>query len=130
MVYARIDGPLTAETMWTAIGAGRTFATTGPMLTLTANTETVGETISIGSEHAQTVLIRTTVRSSEQLESLQIIQDGRIVASRNLQAESSERIVEATLEFTLVPKRSGWLASRALFRAPDGLLRQAHTSPI
>ena len=30
----------------------------------------------------------------------------------------------------LSPQRSGWIASRVLYRAPDGLLRQAHTSPI
>jgi hypothetical protein len=129
-VYARIDGPLTAETMWTAIHAGRTFATTGPMLTLTANDETVGDTISIRSDQSQTVLIKTTVRSNEQLESLQIIHDGRIVASRKLLAESADPIVEANLEFTLAPNRSGWIASRVLFRAPDSLLRQAHTSPV
>ena len=28
------------------------------------------------------------------------------------------------------PTRSGWIASRAFYRAPDGLLRQAHTSPV
>ncbi len=42
----------------------------------------------------------------------------------------SDSVVEAELEFTVTPKRSGWIASRALYRAPDGLLRQAHTSPI
>ena len=38
--------------------------------------------------------------------------------------------MESELTLTVSPKRSGWVAARALFRAPDGFLRQAHTSPI
>ena len=34
------------------------------------------------------------------------------------------------MEYEFTPHRSGWIASRVLYRAPDGLLRQAHTSPI
>jgi hypothetical protein len=129
-VYAKIDGPLTADKMWTAIKAGRTFATSGPMLTLTANEKTPGDTIAINSQQPEAVSITTTVQSIEELESLEIIHDGRVVASKQLLAEVPAPTVDAELEFELTPKRSGWLASRALFRAPDGLLRQAHTSPI
>jgi len=82
------------------------------------------------SDQQQAVAIRTAVRSIQRLESLQIIHDGRIVASRDLLTESPDPIVKAQLEVTLTPKRSGWFASRALFRAPDDLLRQAHTSPV
>ena len=98
LVYARIDGALTAEKMWTAIRSGRTFATTGPMLTLTANDKTIGDTVAIKSNQSTTVSIQTTVRSREQLESLEIIHDGRVVAARNLQRESTEPDVESDLE--------------------------------
>lgn len=129
-VYAQIDGPLTVEKMWEAIHAGRTFATTGPMLTLTAKEQTVGGTITLTSEQEHDVAVRTSVRSIQRLESLQIIHDGRIVASRDLRREPPDPVVETDLDVTVTPKRSGWIASRALFRAPDGLLRQAHTSPV
>ena len=130
LVYARIDGALTAEKMWTAIRSGRTFATTGPMLTLTANDKTIGDTVSIRSSQSTTVSIQTTVRSREQLESLEIIHDGRVVAARNLQRESMQPDAEYDLKFTLSPNRSGWVASRAMYRTAHGLLRQAHTSPV
>ncbi|MCH2203454.1 MAG: CehA/McbA family metallohydrolase [Fuerstiella sp.] len=130
LVYAKIDGPLTAEKMWTAIRTGRTFATTGPMLTLNAGNKTVGDTISINSNQSAAVSIRTTVHSRERLESLQIIHNGHTVASRSLQNTDPEPVVETTLEFTLSAQHSGWVASRALYRTPGGLLRQAHTSPI
>jgi hypothetical protein len=53
-----------------------------------------------------------------------------VVASEDLSGESSDSVVKAELELSVTPDRSGWIVSRALFRAPDGLLRQAHTSPI
>ncbi|PHS15252.1 MAG: hypothetical protein COA78_05295 [Blastopirellula sp.] len=129
-VYAQVDGSLTAEKMWAAIKQGRTFATSGPMLSLTANFQSMGSTISLSSGQPQTVAIKTNVKSAEQLESLQIIHNGLIVASINLLKETPNPTVESELTFKLTPKRSGWIASRALYRAPDGLLRQAHTSPI
>ena len=129
-VYAKIDGELTADKMWTAIKAGRTFATSGPMLLFTANDKTAGDTIAINSDQPQTVAISAYVRSLENLESLELIHNGRVVASRRLLDELPDPIVEGGLVFKLMPRRSGWIATRALFRAPDGLLRQAHTSPI
>jgi hypothetical protein len=129
-VYAQIEGPLTADKMWASIRAGRTFATSGPMLTLTANGESVGGSIAIKSNQPQAISIHTTVQSIDKLESLQIVHNGQVVASRDLSDESSGSVVKAELELTVTPSRSGWIASRALFRAPDGLLRQAHTSPI
>jgi hypothetical protein len=129
-VYAQINGPLTADRMWAAIRAGRTFATSGPMLTITANDQTVGDTIAVKTNQSATVSIETAVRSSQQLESLEIIHDGRVVASRNLLRQSADPSAEATLTLELSPHRSGWVASRALYRTPHGLLRQAHSSPI
>jgi hypothetical protein len=129
-VYAQIEGPLTADKMWNSIRAGRSFATSGPMLTLTAGGESIGGSIEIKSSQPQAVLIHTTVQSIDKLESIQIVHNGQVVASRDLSVESTDAVVKAELKFTVTPNRSGWIASRALYRAPDGLLRQAHTSPI
>ncbi|MFB4293646.1 CehA/McbA family metallohydrolase [Nonomuraea sp. ATR24] len=46
-VYARVDGPLTAESYAEAILLGRTFATTGPWLELTVNGEGPGATLDV-----------------------------------------------------------------------------------
>jgi hypothetical protein len=129
-VYARIEGPLTAEKMWAAIKAGRTFATTGPIMTLNVNGEEIGATISIDSAATRPVKIRTMVRAIEDLESIEIVHNGHVVASRDLTKQTRDVMMEADLDFEVTPKRSGWIASRVLYRAPDGLLRQAHTSPI
>lgn len=129
-VYAMVDGDLTADKMWDAIGQGRTFATTGPMMTLTANGQPIGSTLTVASGTGASVAIQTRVRAIEQLESLEIIHDGQVVATQDLRSKPLDDFIESVLEFKVVPERSGWIASRVLYRAPDGLLRQAHTSPI
>jgi hypothetical protein len=129
-VYAKLDGNFTAENYWKAIKEGRSFVTSGPMLDLVANGKGMGATLSMSSKNRQRIQVHATVRSIDHLEALQIVRDGRVVAFRNLMKDKSDSILERELNFEIAPDRSGWIAARALFRAPDGLLRQAHTSPI
>ena len=129
-VYARIDGPLTAEKMWASIKAGRSFVTTGPMLTLDADGRGPGAKISRTSSDTDPIQLTATLRSIEALESLQLVHNGRVVATMSLLDQKPAPILRQTLTYELYPKRSGWIAARALYRAPDGLLRQAHTSPV
>ena len=129
-LYARIDGRLTSDKLWAAINDGRTFATSGPMLTLTVDDSSIGDTVAITSNQSEAITVQTTVKASEQLESLEIIHDGRVVAFQALTKVTPDPLVDSELTWTVSPKRSGWIAARALFRAPDGFLRQAHTSPI
>ncbi|MFK7818967.1 MAG: alpha/beta fold hydrolase, partial [Planctomycetaceae bacterium] len=58
------------------------------------------------------------------------VHNGVVVKNVALRKERGKPAVSNELQFEVVPKRSGWVAARALYRAPDGLLRQAHTSPI
>lgn len=127
--YAQIDGPLTAEKLWAAIRDGRTFATSGPMLSLTADGQPIGSTLSLTSGNDHSVAVRAVVESIDKLESLELVHNGAVVHSVNLTSQT-EMPIRAVAEFSLKPDRSGWVAARALFRAPDGLLRQAHTSPV
>lgn len=129
-VYAKIDGEFTAGNFWEALKAGRSFATSGPMLDLTADGESVGETILRTGEDKNSINIRALVRAIESLEALQVIHNGRILASFDLLDKDPGSMLFEELSIDLMPQRSGWIAGRALYRAPDGLLRQAHTSPI
>ncbi len=129
-VYARIEGSLTAEKMWASIKAGRSFATSGPMLTLDADGQGPGAMISRTSSDTYPIQLTATLRSIETLESLQLVHNGLVVASLSLLDQKPAPILRQTLTYELYPKRSGWIAARAFYRAPDGLLRQAHTSPV
>lgn len=130
--YARIDGEITAKKMWASIKAGRTFATSGPMLSLTANGQPIGSTVSVKSSDTKTIKVAAHVESMEKLEALQLVHNGTVVSSSNLLNTPGPGVdpLKFELKFDLKPKQSGWIAARAIYRAPDGLLRQAHTSPI
>ena len=129
-VYAKIDGEFTAGKMWDSIKAGRSFATTGPILTMQADGQGMGATISRTTSEIQPISITASVRSIDLLEALQIVHNGRVVASFDLRHQMPAPAIKQDLLHELRPKQSGWFAARALYKAPDGLLRQAHTSPI
>ncbi|MDA0349146.1 MAG: CehA/McbA family metallohydrolase [Verrucomicrobia bacterium] len=129
-VYAKIDGRMTAAKFWEALKSGRSFATSGPMLSLTADGQGLGTTVTRSSANTRSIKLLATVRSIESLESLQIVHNGLVVASLDLLGKNAAPVLIEELNSELLPQRSGWVIARAFFRAPDGLLRQAHTSPI
>ena len=129
-VYAHIDGPLTGARYWAAVKAGRSFATSGPMLNLTVNGQPPGETIHRAAGDASPVTVGARVRAIEPIEALQLVHDGRIVNQLDLTEFEPRPVIDRKVNWQVTPRRSGWLAARALLRAPDGRLRQAHTSPI
>lgn len=128
-VYAHLDQEFNSENFWKAVKAGRTFATTGPMLSLVADASEVGDTLQFDSRDNESSVV-ATVRSVENLESIEIIQNGQILASQDLRPRAANPVLEAELRASVTFETSGWIAARVLFRSPDGLLRQAHTSPI
>ena len=136
--YVLLDGNLTEENYWRAIRAGRTFATSGPILTMLVDGQDVGSTIELSSVQGSplTVSVTTRLRTIQPIEGLQLIQDGRVIETVDLRRETvglkraDSDPGDVTKEFEVPVHRSGFVAARALFRAPDGLLRQAHTSPV
>jgi hypothetical protein len=70
------------------------------------------------------------LRSAHAIEALEIVHDGVVVESRDLRGTFNDSPLDTMLRVELSVIHSGWMVARAFFRAPDGLLRQAHTSPI
>jgi len=129
-VYAQLQGPLTADKFWAALKAGRSFATNGPMLTMTADRHTLGSTLKRRSADPSPIRVDVRVRSIDRLEALQLVRNGFVVESIDLSKEQPAPVLDRSVTWTIPARRSGWIAARSLFRAPDGLLRQAHTSPL
>jgi hypothetical protein len=128
--YAKLDGPLTESNYLTAIRAGRTFATSGPILILTANGMDCGAKIRCSASDSKPILVKADLRSIEPIDSLELIYNGNILKTVNLKDRSFPPVLKESIVMELRPKRGGWIAARCVFRAPDGHLRQAHTSPI
>jgi hypothetical protein len=67
-VYARTDGPLSAESFARALRQGRTFATNGPWLELTVDGGEPGETLDLSPGERVTITARATGHGVERLE--------------------------------------------------------------
>jgi hypothetical protein len=128
--YAKLDGPLTEANYLKAIHAGRTFATSGPVLTLTADGLDCGAEIRYSTGPAKPVRIEARLRSIQPIDSIELVSNGKVIKSINLDDRPSSPVLEESIELAFEPRRSGWVAARAIYTAPDGRLRQAHTSPV
>jgi hypothetical protein len=133
--YAKLDGPLTEANYLKAIHAGRTFATSGPILILTADPSLsgagdCGSEIRYSSAASKPIKIEARLRSIQPIDSLELVASGKVIKSVSLKDRPSSPVLEESIELAFEPRRSGWVAARAIFTAPDGRLRQAHTSPV
>jgi len=132
--YARLGEEAFSHDAWCrAVRQGRTFLSGGPLLTFEVEGHGIGDTVSIPD--AGTVTVSATVESIFPVSTLEIVQDGRVVAS-TAEAGGSRR-----LELTADVRVDGdaWLAARC--GGPnhfDGLAHRdvwerrvfAHTSPV
>ena len=128
--YAKLDGPLTEASYLKAIASGRTFATSGPMLTLTAAGKDVGAEIRYSTQSRASIPVKALLRSIQPIDRLELIYNGRIIKGVDLKDQPASPTLRRSVTMDFAPTRSGWIAARALFVAPDGCLRQAHTSPV
>lgn len=113
-----------------ALKQGRSFSTNGPILELDADgRHGPGDRIEI--RPGQEVRLRARTRSRGELEVLQLIVNGQVVAER-----TGQGVRELTLQKALRFDRSSWVAVRAFERSdsveswrPAGLVF-AHSSPL
>ncbi len=126
--YALLDGqrPLDYEAWAEAVRAGRTFATTGPLIDITADGRRIGDTINL-SASGGTVEVQARAECAWPLGGIEIVHDGRVVAAERGGAGAKHLKAQANVRVG----RSGWLAARCtgLDGHPAGYLA-AHTSPI
>ncbi|MFO0690137.1 MAG: CehA/McbA family metallohydrolase [Myxococcota bacterium] len=134
-VYAKVDGPFSYDAWLEAIRAGRTFVSTAPLLEFTVEGALPGTTLDLA--RGAKVLVRAVSRSRVPIERLELVRDGRVVATvRNPQKE-----VEVVLDRAIRFDESGWIAVRAYspellpYQAfPlvgfDGIPVMAHSSPV
>jgi hypothetical protein len=128
--YVKLTGPLTEANFLNAVRQGRTFATSGPMLFITANGKTCGNTIDCSTEKNDSVLIKVELKSINLIDVLELIHNGKVIKKISLEKKNPDPVLLENFSFKLKPLRSGWITARALFRKDNKYLRQAHTSPI
>lgn len=112
-----------------AIRHGRTFATNGPLLELTLDGKEAGDEVHLPSGRHE-VTARGLLQSMVPIEHLEIVGNGRVVATL---AVSGER-TSANFDETLIIEKSGWYTLRAWSELPRHPVLDAYpfatTSPI
>ncbi|MGO8816325.1 MAG: CehA/McbA family metallohydrolase [Terriglobia bacterium] len=112
-----------------AIRSGNTFMTSGPLLFFHVDGHASGEAITLGAGGA-TVEVRAEARCFVPIHRLEIVLNGRVVASR----DEREGAREMTLTEKVQIDGPGWLAARCFSRTglttAWGFKVLAHTSPV
>jgi len=129
--YARLQpGEEFSYASWIdAVRAGRTYVSSGPLLSFSVNGEDPGARIELEIP-GEPVRIRAEARSLDPFECLQVLANGKVIASAEPSGAPSSAVIDAELPFS----ESVWLAARCWGKeqAAGGLGRRllAHTSPV
>lgn len=129
-VFARIDPPLTAESFATALRAGRTFVTDGPLLELIVEGEQPGDELEYPSA-MRTLRHRMRYRSVVPLDHVQLVMNGKVVEEL---IDDGKQSCGGWRSGSFEATESGWILMRAWYdRAVHPVLDlypYATTSPI
>jgi len=102
--YVKIDGEFTYEKWIDGIRRGRTFTTSGPLLSLTVNNRNVGDVLTTTA--TETLQIQVTAKSRFPLGRVQIVSNG--VVLREIETQDKE----ADLTITIPAGESRWIVAR------------------
>ena len=107
-VYVHSGKVLDHASWMRAIKAGRTFATNGPLLSLTVNDKEPGDEIKFPLG-PHTMSVRAEMHSIVPVEHLELVQDGKVVATVPMSRD--HKSAQATVQVPV--EKSGWITLRA-----------------
>ena len=131
--YIPPDEPFTYDNWCKALRGGNTFLSAGPIIRFTVNGQPIGDTVNLPG-NGGTVEIEASADSTLPIHTLEIVQQGRVVAA----AEDAGGARSLSLKTSLKIEGHTWLAARCAgpnytsIPHHDGWRRgiMAHTSPV
>ena len=126
--YARVEGTLGVKPWLSALRAGRSFITNGPLLDFTVEAKGPGETIGLAS--AGEVRVQGSARGRLDFGKLELVRNGEVVAQVGARPNGGHH--EAVISRRLSVSGPSWLA----LRVSGGGLNEygrpifGHTSPV
>jgi hypothetical protein len=122
--YVHVDGELTYDKWFENLRAGHVFVSNGPLLRCRANGQLPGHIFKLGKGEKLDLDIEAKLDSRDPISVLEIIKDGKLVASIcGCDWNSGDPIEKLTFE------ESGWFLIRALADVPE-TFRFASTGPF
>ena len=132
-VYVHVPGEFTFAKWREGLLAGRSFVTTGPMMTMQFNGEDAGRTIRADGGKAS-VHVTGIVKSLASLDRIEILVNGDVV--RTIKGppyaipDGVPSIAVVSIDEAVSFDGSGWLAVRCFEAHPNKRVRFAHTAPV
>jgi Tol biopolymer transport system component len=125
--YAKVEGELTIPSWLEAVKAGRTFATTGPLVFLDVDGVEPGGEVRLAAGAPERVKARVRWHSVAPIDAIEVVVNGVV------RAEAAPEGAGSALEFDVPVPEGGWVAARA--RGPSSpylgdSFAFAHTSPV
>jgi TolB protein len=128
-VYVRSGAPLEHRRWLSALKAGRSFATNGPLLEMAVDGTGLGGEVRLPAGGRE-VTVSIRLRSNVPVDHLELVQNGRVV--REIPLGADRRTVSTTARIPV--DRSGWLLLRARADGPAyptlDVYPYATTSPV
>ncbi len=126
-VYVRVDPPFTYQKWIDGLQKDVSFVTNGPMVFLTVGGYEPGTDLNL--QNAQQVRVEAEATSQVLFEKLEIVRNGKVIASKAAQGGKRARLVlETTLDET------AWIAARCMGpKSPELFWSHpifAHTNPV
>ena len=107
-VYVKGGAPLEHRRWLSALKAGKSFATNGPLLGMTVDGKDLGEEISLPAG-GRDVSVNVRLRSNVPVDHLELVLNGQVI--RQVPLDRDRRSATATVRVPV--ERSGWLLLRA-----------------
>jgi len=127
--YAHLNEPLNYNNWISAVKAGRTFATNGPLLFLSVEGYKPGEEIHLTNRDSTSLSVRVEVVSISPLDSIQVIANGENLHTWRLSGPGPRWSLKTLIKLP----GSGWISARAM-GPPSHYLGDAfafaQTSPV
>ena len=128
-VYVPATGPLTREAFLAELKSGRGIATNGPLVHLTVEDASPGDTLRL-TAGAHSLTYRATLRANFLVDHLELIWNGEVIARLSTGQDRRAADVTGSVDIT----RSGWLLLRAWNDGPQAEVLDnypyATTSPV
>lgn len=127
-VYVHTESPLNYQKWIDDLVKGKSFVTNGPILSFTVDGHEPGDEVQVSSE-TSSVPVEVEVNSIVPVEKVDIIQNGKVVAS-----QKAEDLHHIKLSKTIPVAASGWIAARVsgpekVHLVTDGYV-YAHSNPV
>ena len=121
-VYAKVEGELTPERWLTALRAGRSYITNGPLLELRCGQRDIGDVIKL--DGPKTLQFRARAIGRNDFRKLQLVYNGKVV--KEVLPRKLEGRYAAIVDWTLKAEEPGWVVARV----DSGFATLPATAPV